>query len=61
MEAPDLQMGHMPDIFNSPFYRQYTLDSLNLANQQKNIFYTYKPKSMCTQTPVMFLPSVRTL
>ena len=44
LEAPDLHMGHMPDIFNSPFYRQYTLDSLNLANQQKNIFYTYKPK-----------------
>jgi hypothetical protein len=44
LEAPDLQMGTMPDIFNSPFYRQYTLDSLNLVNQQKSIFYTYKPK-----------------
>ena len=44
LEAPDLHMGNMPDIFNSPFYRQYTLDSLSLANQQKNIFFTYKPK-----------------
>ena len=44
LEAPDLHMGLMPDIINSPFYRQYTLDSLNLVNQQKSIFYTYKPK-----------------
>jgi outer membrane protein TolC len=44
LEAPDLRMGMMPDIFNSPFYRQYTLDSLNLINQQKAVFYTYKPK-----------------
>jgi outer membrane protein TolC len=44
LEAPDLNMGMVPDIFNSPFYRQYTLDSLNLVNQQKTVFYTYKPK-----------------
>jgi outer membrane protein TolC len=44
LEAPDLNMGMMPDIFTSPFYRQYTLDSLNLVNQQKTVFYTYKPK-----------------
>ncbi|HEY2650221.1 MAG TPA: TolC family protein [Puia sp.] len=43
-EAPDLRIGMMPDIINSPFYRQYTLDSLNLVNQQKTVFYTYKPK-----------------
>jgi len=42
--APDLQIGLLPDIISSPYYRQYTLDSLNLANQQKSIFYTYKPK-----------------
>jgi outer membrane protein TolC len=43
-EAPDLRMGIMPDIIRSPFYRQYLLDSLNLVNQQKSIYYTYKPK-----------------
>ena len=44
LEAPDLHIGMMPDIQTSPFYRQYTLDSLNLVNQQKSVFYTYKPK-----------------
>jgi outer membrane protein TolC len=44
LEAPDLQLRSLPDIMTSPFYRQYTLDSLNLINQQKSIFYTYKPK-----------------
>ena len=44
LEAPNLNLGMMPDIINSPFYRQYTLDSLNLVNQQKTVFYTYKPK-----------------
>jgi outer membrane protein TolC len=44
LAAPELQMGTMPDIYNSPYYRLYTLDSLNLVNQQKSIFYTYKPK-----------------
>jgi outer membrane protein TolC len=41
---PGLQMGTMPDIFASPYYRQYTLDSLQLVNQQKTILYSYKPK-----------------
>ena len=44
LAPPDLQMRSVPDIFSSPFYRQYTLDSLNLVNQQKTILYTYKPK-----------------
>ena len=44
LAAPDLQLREMPDIFNSPYYRQYTLDSLDLLNQQKTILYTYKPK-----------------
>ncbi|HET7000778.1 MAG TPA: TolC family protein [Puia sp.] len=44
LEAPDLQTSMMPDIINSPFYRQYTLDSLSLVNQQKTILYTYKPR-----------------
>ena len=44
LAAPDLQLRALPDIFSSPFYRQYTLDSLNLVNQQKSIFYSYKPK-----------------
>jgi outer membrane protein TolC len=41
---PALQMGTLPDIVNTPYYRQYTLDSLSLVNQQKSIFYSYKPK-----------------
>jgi outer membrane protein TolC len=44
LAAPDLQMGMLPDIFSTPYYRQYTLDSLNLVNQQKVIFYSYKPR-----------------
>jgi outer membrane protein TolC len=44
LAAPDLQMGMLPDIFSTPYYRQYTLDSLNLVNQQKVISYGYKPK-----------------
>ena len=44
LTAPDLKLGILPDIFNSPYYRQYTLDSLNLINQQKMIMFSYKPK-----------------
>jgi outer membrane protein TolC len=44
LAPPALQLGAMPDILTTPYYRQYTLDSLNLANQQKTIFYNYKPK-----------------
>jgi outer membrane protein TolC len=44
LTAPELQLGSLPDIFSTPYYRQYTLDSLNLVNQQKTILYTYKPK-----------------
>jgi outer membrane protein TolC len=44
LAAPDLQLGTLPDIFGSPFYRQYTLDSLSLINQQKTILYSYKPR-----------------
>lgn len=44
LTPPNLRMGTVPDIFNSSFYRQYTLDSLSLVNQQKTILYSYKPK-----------------
>ena len=44
LETPDLHTSLLPDIYNSPFYRQYTLDSLNLVNQHKTILYTYKPR-----------------
>ncbi len=44
LAAPDLKLGTLPDIFNSPYYRHYTLDSLNLINQQKMIMFSYKPK-----------------
>lgn len=44
LAAPDLQVGILPDIQNSPFYHQYTIDSLNLVNQHKTILFSYKPK-----------------
>jgi len=44
LASPGLEAGALPDILNTPSYRQYTLDSLNLLNQQKSIFYTYKPR-----------------
>jgi outer membrane protein TolC len=44
LTPPDLKLGTMPDIYNSPYYRQYTLDSLNLINQQKLIMFSYKPR-----------------
>lgn len=44
LAPPDLQTNLLPDISLSPFYRQYTLDSLNLINQHRLIFYSYKPK-----------------
>ena len=44
LAAPDLQARLFPDIVNTPYYRQFIIDSLNLANQQKTILYSYKPK-----------------
>ncbi|MDP4211624.1 MAG: TolC family protein [Bacteroidota bacterium] len=44
LAAPGLQLGKLPEIYNSSFYRQYTLDSLRLLNDKKTIDYTYKPR-----------------
>jgi outer membrane protein TolC len=41
---PVLQLGKLPEIYTSSFYRQYTLDSLRLLNEKTTIDYTYKPK-----------------
>jgi outer membrane protein TolC len=42
--APSLRPAALPDILQSPFYRQYALDSLKLLNDKKTIDYSYRPK-----------------
>ena len=44
LTAPSLQLAALPDIYQSPLYRQYTLDSLKLLNDKKTIGYSYKPR-----------------
>jgi len=45
-ELPDPHLGvsALPDVFNSVFYQQYTIDSLKNINQHSLIDYSYKPK-----------------
>jgi hypothetical protein len=38
VRAPDLRVGSLPDIFQSSFYRQYTIDSLKFINPKLNVF-----------------------
>ncbi len=44
LAAPNLSLEPLPEIQQTSFYRQYTLDSLTLLNQKTNIDYSYKPK-----------------
>ena len=44
LAAPNLSLEPLPDIHQTSFYRQYTLDSLTLLNQKTTIDYSYKPK-----------------
>ncbi|MBV8253646.1 MAG: TolC family protein [Chitinophaga sp.] len=41
---PALQISTLPDIFQSPFYQQYAIDSLKYLNQRMVLNYNYKPK-----------------
>jgi outer membrane protein TolC len=41
---PDLHLSRLPNIYNSAFYNQYTIDSLKFLNQRSVIDYSYKPK-----------------
>lgn len=44
LAAPNLSLEPLPEIRQTSFYRQYTLDSLTLLNQKTSIDYSYKPK-----------------
>jgi len=41
---PQLHLATLPDIYNSAFYQQYTIDSLKNINQRSIVDYSYKPK-----------------
>jgi outer membrane protein TolC len=41
---PDLRMKSFPEIYKTPFYRQFVVDSLKLINQRDMIGFSYKPK-----------------
>ncbi|PWT72258.1 MAG: hypothetical protein C5B59_16265 [Bacteroidetes bacterium] len=41
---PNLRMAALPDIFTSPFYQQYSIDSLKFLNQRSVVDFSYKPK-----------------
>jgi outer membrane protein TolC len=41
---PDLKLKSLPEIYNTPFYRQFVVDSLKLINQRDMIAFSYKPK-----------------
>ncbi|HEY8780103.1 MAG TPA: TolC family protein [Mucilaginibacter sp.] len=44
LQEPDIQITYPPDINNSIFFRQYTLDSLKLINSRQLVDFSYKPK-----------------
>jgi hypothetical protein len=44
LAAPALELGALPEIYTTSFYRQYTLDSLRLLNEKTTIDYAYRPK-----------------
>ena len=41
---PDLRVKDLPNIYNSVFYQQYSIDSLKFLNDASVIKYSYKPK-----------------
>ena len=41
---PDLRMKSFPEIYKTPIYRQFVVDSLKLINQRDMIGFSYKPK-----------------
>jgi len=41
---PDLQLKTFPNVYNSIYYQQFSLDSLRFLNQASLIHYSYMPK-----------------
>lgn len=41
---PQLKLSAFPEVYNSVFYQQYTIDSLKNINQHSLINFSYKPK-----------------
>lgn len=45
LAAPVIELQRMPDVANSVFFRQFTLDSLSLRNSRSLIDFGYRPKA----------------
>ena len=45
LAAPFIELKQRPDIANSIFFRQFTLDSLKLRNSRSLIDFSYRPKA----------------
>ncbi|HEX4851006.1 MAG TPA: hypothetical protein VFV08_09380, partial [Puia sp.] len=41
---PNLRMIELPNIYSTPFYQQYSIDSLKFLNQRSIVDFSYKPK-----------------
>lgn len=41
---PNLHIAELPNIYTSPFYQQYSIDSLKFLNQRSVVDFSYKPK-----------------
>lgn len=44
LSDPELEPPKLPDFTGTVFYKQFTIDSLKLQNEVKQIGYSYKPK-----------------
>ena len=61
LQTPQLDIPDLSDISGSPLFRQFTIDSLNLANKRSALGIRYKPKvswfadaGFLTSTPFNF-------
>ena len=41
---PNLHLREFPDVYNSIYYQQFSIDSLRFLNQASVIHYSYRPK-----------------
>src|SRR6185295_3001232 len=41
---PNLHIREFPDVYNSIYYQQFSIDSLRFLNQASVIHYSYRPK-----------------
>ena len=44
LQEPQLQLIEVADTVNSPYFRQFVIDSLKLANERNSLDLKYKPK-----------------